>query len=117
MKKFLFTVSVFAVPLMTFAQVVLNRVPNLANKVIQIVNTIIPVLVALAVFWVIYGAFQFVMSAGDEEKRKEGKNKILYGVIGIFIMLSVWGLVNILTGSFWLDNAKQVAPTVPDVIP
>lgn len=39
---------------------------------------------------------------------------ILWGVIGVFLMLSVWGLVNILVNTFWLNTT---VPSVGNVVP
>jgi hypothetical protein len=59
-----------------------------------------------AVVYVIYGAFQMITS---EEKRQSGKDTIVYGIIGLFVMVSVWGLVNILTSTFKLQGG-YIAP-------
>jgi hypothetical protein len=44
------------------------------------------------------------MKAGDAQARKEGTKLIFWSVIGIFIMVSVWGLVNIVSNTVSLDN-------------
>ena len=113
MKKILAAVSAFGLPLFVFAQQIpINNLTTTRDAVVVVLNYIVAILVALAVFWVIWGAFQFVLASGDEEKRKEGKNKILYGIIGIFIMLSVYGLVNILVGTFKLSTNNVSVPQI-----
>ncbi|MFA6552050.1 MAG: hypothetical protein WCT19_00945 [Candidatus Paceibacterota bacterium] len=117
MKKVLATASLFVLPVLSLAQTnatkfSVTNINTAANTVVGVINIVVMVLVAIAVFWVIWGAFQFVLAAGDEEKRKEGKNKILYGIIGIFIMLSVYGLVNILVNSFQFSPANVNVPAV-----
>jgi uncharacterized membrane protein YidH (DUF202 family) len=61
---------------------------------------IIPLLIGLAVLWFMYGVFTYVRAAGDEEKRKEGRSMMVYGIIAIAVMLSVIGLVNLVVNSF-----------------
>lgn len=78
------------------------------NRVIEVLNLFIPFLIGLAVFIIIYGIFGFISSAGDEEKRKEARDFIMWGVFGVFLMLSVWGLVAIVLNVFNLDNNAQV---------
>ncbi len=76
-------------------------------------NAIIYLLIGAAVVYVVYGAFKMITS---EEGRQEGKNIILYGVIGLFVMVSIWGLVNILDRTFNLSRQQPIeAPlfTVP----
>lgn len=74
----------------------------------------VQLMVAAAVAWVIWSAFQFVLSAGDEESRGKARDGIIYGIIGIAVMLSVWGLVRIfLTSTGITANPAHIAvPTV-----
>ena len=66
----------------------------------QIVNPIITLMIASAVVFFIYGVVEFVGAADNEEKRSKGKQHIIWGIIGIFIMVSVWGIMNVLN-NFW----------------
>jgi len=56
---------------------------------------------------------QYITAGGDEEKRKAGRNTMLYGIIGLFVMVAVWGLVNVLISTFGLDTAVPVVPGLP----
>lgn len=67
-------------------------------------NLAIELMIAAAVAWVIWSAFQFVMSAGNDEARGQARSGIVYGIIGIAVMMSVWGLVGLLTRSTGLLN-------------
>ncbi len=79
-------------------------------------NVATRLILGAAVVFFLWGVFQFVQSAGDEEARKIGKDHIIYGVIGIAIMVSVWGLVNFVTGSIGLDTTKvQSVPKLLDM--
>jgi hypothetical protein len=69
--------------------------------------SIIVLLIAAAVVYVVYGAFLMI---SNEEKRESGKQIIYYGIIGIFIMVSVWGFVRILDSSFGLSKAGPIDP-------
>ena len=77
---------------------------SLISQINGILNTIIPFLVGLAVFIIIWGVFKYLSGAGDEEQRAEAKQFIIYGVLGVFLMVSIWGLVNILVNSFELKK-------------
>ena len=72
-------------------------------------------ILAAAIVFFLWGVAQFVKSAGDEEARKTGKNHIIYGIIGIAVMVSMWGLVNFLTGSANLDLDAGVVPALPEM--
>ncbi len=77
--------------------------------IIEILNTVVGLLIAGGVVYTVYGAFQMVQS---EEKRDEGKQRIYHGIIGLFIMVSIWGLVNILTSTFNLIGTPVAAPVI-----
>ena len=51
----------------------------------------------------------------SEEKREEGKQTIMYDIIGIFVMVSIWGLVNILNRTFNLQQGPIEAPKLIEV--
>ncbi|MSU55253.1 MAG: hypothetical protein EXS46_01785 [Candidatus Taylorbacteria bacterium] len=74
----------------------------------RILNYIIPFLVGLAVFLIIYGILGYISKAADEEKRKEAKDFIMWGVLGVFAMISVWGFISIVVNSFNLDNSTSI---------
>lgn len=79
---------------MTFAQFVGNG----STGIIGVINTVVVPLIGAFVFAVfIWGIFQYFLLNGDnEEKRAEGRQFAFWGVIGIVVFFSVWGLVNIL---------------------
>lgn len=68
-------------------------------------NSIIPFLIGLGVLIFLVGVVQYIAAGDNEEKRTEGRNLIIFGIIAIFVMVSVWGLVNILVGTFNLNNS------------
>ena len=43
--------------------------------------------------------YTFLQSAGDAKGREEGKKRLMYGILGLAVMVSVWGLVSILAGT------------------
>jgi hypothetical protein len=86
-------------------------------KVGQILNSIVPVLIALGVVYFVWGVIAY-MIGGDEEAKKKGRDKIIYGIIGLAVIVAVWGLVGILIRTFDVKNSGQITlPTIPVVIP
>jgi hypothetical protein len=110
MKKFALAGLSFFLPAIAFAQSTsqtVDSVQGLAKFVIDFINNIaVPVVFALAFIVFIIGVFRFfIAGASDEAKREKGKDLMIYGIIGFFVMVSVWGLVRILTGTVRLDNS------------
>lgn len=59
-------------------------------------NVLVPLLTAIAFIVFLWGVFNyFIWGADNEEKRKEGKTFVMYGIIGFVIIFSLWGLVNV----------------------
>ena len=100
-------------PSIAFAAI--TDVNGIFTFAMSILNSVTILLVAAAVVYFLYGVFQFIQAAGDEEKRKEGRDKIIYGVIGLFVMGSVYGLVGILTSTFGLTGSTISAPALPEL--
>jgi hypothetical protein len=88
---------------------------GLLDMIYGFVNALIPFVIALAVLWFIFGVFQYVTAGDDAEKQKSGRGKIIWGIVAIAVMVSVWGLVGLLTNQLSLSNAPGTAPTTPPV--
>lgn len=82
----------------------------------NILNPAIQVLIAVAVVLFLFGIVKYISSGDDEAKRKEAKNYIIYGIVGLFVMVSVWGLVGILTGTFG-TNQDVSNVNIPNLLP
>jgi hypothetical protein len=78
----------------------------------EILNSFIPLLIALGLVYFIWGVVRYVIADGEEAKDK-GKDTMLYGVIGFAVIAGIWGLVNIVVETFDLDTAApDLAPLV-----
>ncbi len=60
------------------------------------VTKLIPILIAVGLLFFIWGLVQFMMSGGDETAKTKAKAHMVWGVIALFVMVSVWGLVGLL---------------------
>jgi hypothetical protein len=65
----------------------------------QIISPIIYFLIALAVVYFLWGMVVFIQNADNADKRKEGYDHMIYGIIGIFIMISVNGIIALITAT------------------
>lgn len=78
----------------------MNANQLLSNINAEILNPLIGFLIALALALFIYGMVEFIAGAANEDKRDEGKRHMIWGIIGLFIMISVFGIMRLLL-SFW----------------
>jgi hypothetical protein len=87
---------------MTFAQFIGNS----NSGIIGLIQTVIvPVIFALAFLAFIWGVIKyFFIHGGNEAKREEGRYFILWGIIGMAVLFSVWGFVKILLSTLGLSS-------------
>lgn len=64
---------------------------------------LITLLLAVALVVFLYGGFEYVMNANNETKRSEGRQHLLYGIIGMLVMLSALTILTIAAGTFGID--------------
>ncbi len=113
MKKFIITALAFT-PFLASAQ--LTNVSSLLTSVGQLINTALPIVVGLALLGFFWGLAMFVFNAGNEEKRGEGRSIMIWGVVALFVMVAVWGLVNFLgTALLGSPTGSGGTPTIPSV--
>lgn len=104
--------AILLIPSAAFAATSLNLEPitGIFKSLLDIVDqVIIPAIFAIAFLVFIWGIYKYFIQGGaNEEDRKKGRDLMLWGVIGFFVMISVWGLVNILVGTFnFGENNKR----------
>ncbi len=61
-----------------------------------VLDPAVKLLFALAVLYFIFGVFTFIRRSGESDGRIEGRNHILWSTVGLFIMISVWGIIAII---------------------
>jgi predicted membrane channel-forming protein YqfA (hemolysin III family) len=97
MRKISLAISTFLAtfaPLAAFAQ---NQgLQNiLVNNIQPLLNAIIPILITIGVVYFIWGIVQYVI-ADDEKAKDAGKNRMMWGLIGLFVIVTFWGLIQVI---------------------
>ncbi|MEX0933570.1 MAG: hypothetical protein WDZ74_02325 [Candidatus Paceibacterota bacterium] len=81
----------------------------------QIISALIPFTVALALFAVLFGLAKYAFRAGDEKAQSEGRNIMFWGIITLFVMVSIWGFVGILQNLFFGPGYTPTAPSASEL--
>lgn len=103
--------ALLALPMFAFAQA-LQPVRNLVVAVGNILNLLIPVLIAAAVVVFFWGLVMYIRKSG--EGHDEGRKVMIAGLLSLFIMVSVWGIVNLAQNALGIQgNAPVQVPQVP----
>lgn len=100
------SLAVVATPAAASAQTFLDTL-NLVNTV---VNAFVPILLSVAVLVFFWGVIQYLVSLGDETKRAAAIQLMIWGVIAIFVMVSLWGIIRLLQSTFRVGNQEPVVP-------
>ena len=73
---------------------------ELVGVFLLLIKRSIPLIGSIALFLFLWGAATVIFQGGSEEAVKTGKQRILWGLVALFVMLSVWGLVSFLKETF-----------------
>lgn len=74
--------------------------PSVIDKIkSEIVQPIIYFLIAVAVVYFLFGLMEFVRNQDNEEAKTDGKRHMMWGVIGMAIMFSVYGILNVINNT------------------
>lgn len=87
----------------------LGDISKLFDSFINFINsTLIPLVFAVALLVFLYGIFKyFILGGGDETKRSEGRQLMMYSIGGFVVMVSIFGIVNLIAGGLGLDDNTE----------
>lgn len=77
----------------------------------SMIGTLIPIAFSLAVLFFFWGVAKFIFASGSG--KDEGKKIMVWGVVAIFVMSSVWGIVAFISDTFNLE--KSTTATIPTI--
>ncbi|MFC1731322.1 hypothetical protein ACFL6I_13460 [candidate division KSB1 bacterium] len=76
---------------------------TLINRIeIYIINPILLLLFAAGLLYFLWGMAMFIWKSDSDTGRSEGIKHMLWGVIGMFIMVAAWGIINVIGNTFGL---------------
>ena len=70
----------------------------------QITTWTVTLLGAAAVLVFIFGIVKYIFKGTSKTERTKGRNLMIWGIIGIFVMFSVWGIISLISGSYGVDG-------------
>ncbi len=111
MKTFLKLIPLTAlVPGFAFAIGEFTEAQAMFSGFTTIINTVlVPLVFALAFLMFLWGMFKtFILGGSDEGKQTEGKQLMMYAIIGFVVMVALWGIVNLLLGEFGISAGETV---------
>ncbi|HRY52882.1 MAG TPA: hypothetical protein P5089_03535 [Candidatus Portnoybacteria bacterium] len=101
-------VAVVALSLIFPTMVLAADINSTITRITDILNMVIGLLFVLVTLYFVWGIVQYVMAAGDEGKIKDGKQHMIWGIIGMAVMAGAWGIVRIITSTFLSGNSTGI---------
>jgi uncharacterized membrane protein len=102
-------------PVVALAQ--FGEITTFVGKISTFINsTLIPLVFGIALLMFIWGVFKtLILGGSDAEKREEGQQLMMWAIIGFVVMVSVWGIVNMIANGlgFSSNDSIQNIPNVP----
>lgn len=85
------------------------------NIIKFIIDPLMMVLFAAGFMLFVYGLVEYLFASAkgaDPSKNKTGKDHMLYGVIGMFVMSSIWGIIALIDSTFGLNIGDPRNPNI-----
>jgi Na+/melibiose symporter-like transporter len=70
----------------------------------KVINPLIEFAFIIALVVFLFGVMEFIRGAGNEEKRTKGKQHMLWGIVGFLVMFGVFGIINLIIGTFSIQG-------------
>ena len=88
---------------------------GVAIAIINILEVfVVRILFLLATVVFIWGVIMYITAGGSEDKVKKGRGYILWGLTGLTVMVAIWGIVQVVTTTFFPGGIPP-APQLPDI--
>jgi len=100
---FLFSIIYFLIPHVSSAA--FEGASNLLTGAGNVIGLLIPLAFGLSVLFFFWGVAKFILTSGDPKAKQQGKNIMVWGVIAIFVISSIWGIVGFINTAIFGNNS------------
>ncbi len=121
-----FLSAAFVLPVVTFAAGLADGdgeggdIGAFFGNVLEFINgVLLPLILGIAFLMFVWGVFQFfILGGSDEEAQSKGKSLMIYAVAGFVLILSFYGIVNVITNGLGFQSKDSTIeiPGVPETI-
>ena len=97
--------AMLALPLVASAQTLSDTLIFLST----ILNGIIGLFITLAIVVFFWGLIKYLWSIGPDDAH-EGLKIMFWGVVAIFVMVSIWGIIGLVQRSLRVQSTEPIIP-------
>lgn len=93
-------------------------IDNIIDGTLTIVDILVPMVVTAGLIVFFWGVIKFISQADDPRAREQGKMLMIWGIIGLFVMVSIFGIIAIINNLFFIDQGGSgAAPGINNINP
>ena len=100
------TIAALLAPSLASAQ----NIQSLFLLASNLLNALIGILITLAIVVFFWGLVKYLLSGGATEDAHKGIHQMIWGVVAIFVMVSIWGLIALLQRTFQVESKGAIMP-------
>lgn len=93
---FIYIFSLLTAPILTAAQ---EDFKSAASGVTDFLMSLVPLLTGIALLMFFWGLVEYISQAGSGAEVEESKKRMAWGVVGLFVITTIWGIVTFIGGS------------------
>lgn len=83
---------------------------DLINASFDLVNNIlVPLAFGLCLLYFFWGVAKYIGKAGSDKGAEEGKSTMVWGVIALFVLFSVWGIIRFIVGEIGIPIDTEIS--------
>ena len=90
--------ALMAFPVFTLAAAV-GDIGGIITLIRNLFSAVLPLIMGLALIYFLWSLTNYMLKAGEEQA--EARHQMMWGIIILFVMVSVWGLVGILDSTLF----------------
>ncbi len=105
----------FGLFLPAIASAYFGEIDTFFGNVLGFINgVLIPLIFTVALLAFVWGMTKFFVINGDNEgERKKGKDLMVWSIAGFVLMVSIWGIVNLIAGGLFSSATTPTLPGIP----
>ena len=105
-KRSSFSLILSIIPNLVFAYGLQDLLPSVSS----LLGRLIPIVFGIALLTFFWGLARFIYNAGDEKRIEEGKRIMVWGLIALFVMASIWGIIRLIQGDLGISPINTIRP-------
>lgn len=91
----------------------INNFSDLIHLIVGYIQQLLPILAGIALLVFFWGLAVFIKNSGDAKSHEQGRSFMIWGVIGLFILLSFMGILQLFYSDLGFHQPFGGLPTLP----